>query len=173
MRADHQREAEERHDCGNRAACHIDHIVREIIDLCRLDLERLAVDVRLAIPQDLPPVMVDARQIEQVFINLVRNSIDAIGEIGQGTILIDAVLADRNFVEVRVLDSGPGFSPEVAADPFLQFYSTKAEGLGIGLSLCRSLVETHGGRIWIGVSSPGAAVHFTLPVAANADDFGG
>jgi two-component system, LuxR family, sensor kinase FixL len=123
------------------------------------------VSVHFAVSQDLPPVMVDVRQIEQVLINLVRNSIDAIGEIGQGTVSIEAALADRNFVEVRVLDSGPGFPPEVAADPFLQFFSTKAEGLGIGLSLCRSLVETHGGRIWLGVNSPGAAVHFTLPVA--------
>src|SRR5262249_48989620 len=118
-----------------------------------------------AVAYDLPPVMVDALQIQQVLINLVRNSIDAIGEAGQGTVSIKASLADRNFVEVRVLDSGPGFPPEVAANPFLQFFSTKTDGLGVGLSLCRSLVETHGGRIWIGVNSPGAAVHFTLPVA--------
>ncbi len=152
-------------DSSNRTACRVDRIVREAIDLCRPDLERQAVNVRLAVSQDLPPVMVDARQIEQVLINLVRNSLDAIGEAGQGTVSIEVAVADMNFVEVRVLDSGPGFPPEVAADPFLQFFSTKTEGLGIGLSLCRSLIETHGGRIWLGVNSPGAVVHFTLPVA--------
>jgi two-component system, LuxR family, sensor kinase FixL len=152
-------------DRSNRAACRVDQIVRETIDLCRPDLERQAVNVRLAISPDLPPVMVDARQIEQVLVNLVRNSLDAIDEVGQGTVSIEAALADMNFVEVRVLDSGPGFPPEVVADPFVHFFSTKTEGLGIGLSLCRSLIEAHGGRIWLGVNSPGAVVHFTLPVA--------
>ena len=152
-------------DSSNRAACRVDQIVRESVNLCRPDLERQSVNVRLAISQDLPPVMVDARQIEQVVVNLVRNSIDAIGEVGQGTVSIEVALADMNFIEVRVRDSGPGFAPEIAANPFLHFFSTKAEGLGIGLSLCRSLIEAHGGRIWLGINSPGAAVHFTLPVA--------
>lgn len=155
-------------DRSNRTACRVDQIVRETIDLCRPDLERQAVNVRLAISPDLPPVMVDARQIEQVLVNLVRNSLDAVDEVGQGTVSIEVALADMNFIEVRVLDSGPGFPPEVAADPFLHFFSTKTEGLGIGLSLCRSLIEAHGGRIWLGVNSPGAVVHFTLPIAQVA-----
>jgi two-component system, LuxR family, sensor kinase FixL len=89
-------------DRGNRTAWRVDQIIREIIDLCQPDIERQAVNVRLAISQDLPPVMVDARQIEQVLINLVRNSIDAIGAVEQGTVSIEATLADMNFIEVRV-----------------------------------------------------------------------
>ena len=108
--------------------------------------------------------MVDILQVEQALINLVRNSIDAIGEAGQGTISIEAALADAGFVEVRVQDSGPGFPPELVANPFLPFSSTKKEGVGIGLPLCRSLIEAHGGRIWLDVNSPGADIHFTLPV---------
>jgi len=64
-----------------------------------------------------------------------------------------------------VQDSGPGFPPTLVANPFLPFSSTKKEGVGIGLPLCRSLIEAHGGRIWLDVNSPGAAIHFTLPVA--------
>jgi C4-dicarboxylate-specific signal transduction histidine kinase len=160
-------------DHSNRAVCRIDSIVRETIDLCRPDLAHQAVNIHLAIANDLPPVTVDKLQIQQILINLVRNSIDAIGEAGQGSISIEAALANAEFVEVRVRDSGPGFPPDRVANPFLPLSSTKKEGLGIGLSLCRSFVEAHGGRIWLDVNSPGAAIHFTLPVAkpdaANSD----
>ena len=154
-------------DRSNRAAYRVDHIVRESIDLCRPFFEHRTVSIRSSVAADLPPVMVDILQVEQALINLVRNSIDAIGEAGQGTISIEATLADAGFVEVRVRDSGPGFPPELVANPFLPFSSTKKEGVGIGLPLCRSLIEAHGGRIWLDVNSPGAAIHFTLPVAES------
>ncbi len=152
-------------DRSNRVACRVDRIVREIIDLCEPDLERLGVKVSQSIAPGLPSVMVDMLQIEQALLNLVRNSIDAIGETGQGTIAIEAVLADADFVEVRVRDSGPGFPPDRASNPFLPLSSTKKEGLGVGLPLCRSLVEAHGGRIWLDAVTQGAAIHLTLPVA--------
>ena len=152
-------------DRSNRVACGVDQIVREAVDLCRPVFERRTISVRWSVATDLPPVMVDMLQIEQALINLVRNSIDAIGSARQGTISIEATLADADFVEVRVQDSGPGFPPTLVANPFLPFSSTKKEGVGIGLPLCRSLIEAHGGRIWLDVNSPGAAIHFTLPVA--------
>jgi two-component system, LuxR family, sensor kinase FixL len=152
-------------DRSSRAACRVDRIVRETIDLCRHDLDRLPVRIHQAVAADLPPVMVDILQIEQALLNLVRNSIDAIDGAGQGTISIEAVPAGTDFVEVRVRDSGPGFPPDLVANPFLPFLSTKKEGLGFGLPLCRSLIEANGGRIWLDVNSPGAAIHFTLPIA--------
>jgi two-component system, LuxR family, sensor kinase FixL len=109
--------------------------------------------------------MVDMLQIEQALLNLMRNSIDAIGNMRQGTIAIEAALKDAQFVVVSVRDSGPGFPPDRAANPFLPLSSTKKEGLGIGLSLCRSLIEAHGGSIWLDAETPGATMHFTLPVA--------
>ena len=154
-------------DRSNRVACRVDHIIRETIDLCRPDLERLTVSVHPAIAADLPAVMVDMLQIEQALLNLMRNSMEAIGDVGRGTIEVEAVLAGAAFVEIRVRDTGPGFPPDLAANPFLPFSSTKKEGLGIGLPLCRSIIEAHGGRIWLDTNATGAAVHFTLPIAES------
>jgi signal transduction histidine kinase len=152
-------------DRSNRIACRVDRIVRETIDLCQPDLDRAGVKVQQSVAPGLPLVMVDMLQIEQALLNLMRNSIDAFGNAGQGTIAIEAALKDADFVVVSVRDSGPGFPPDRAANPFLPLSSTKKEGLGIGLSLCRSLIEGHGGRIWLDADTPGAAMHFTLPVA--------
>ena len=153
-------------DRSNRVACRVDHIVRETLNLCQPDLDRVAVTVYRAAAADLPPVMVDILQIEQALLNLMRNSIDAMG--GKGVISIEAALAGTDFVEICVRDSGPGFPPELVANPFLPLSSTKKEGLGIGLPLCRSLIEAHGGRIWLDTNSLGAAIHFTLPIAKLA-----
>lgn len=157
-------------DRSNRVVCRVDHIVRETIDLCQPDLDRAGVKVQQSVASGLPPVMVDMLQIEQALLNLVRNSIDAIGAArhGEGTIAIEATLRDADFIEVNVCDSGPGFPPDRAANPFLPMSSTKKEGLGVGLSLCRSLIEAHGGRIWLNADAAGAAMHFTLPVAPAA-----
>lgn len=150
---------------SNRIACRVDRIVRETIDLCQPDLDRAGVKIQQSVAPGLPLVMVDILQIEQALLNLMRNSIEAIGNAGQGTITIEASLKDADFVVVSVRDSGPGFPPDRATNPFLPLSSTKNEGLGIGLSLSRSLIEAHGGRIWLDADAPGATMHFTLPVA--------
>ena len=141
-------------DRSNRVACRVDHIVRKTIDLCRPDLDRLKLSVGTSVAADLPPVMVDRLQIEQVLLNLMRNSIEAIGQPERGLISIEAVVAGADFVEIRVRDSGSGFPPDLVANPFLPFFSTKKNGLGVGLLLCRSIVEAHGGRIWINTDCP-------------------
>jgi two-component system, LuxR family, sensor kinase FixL len=158
-------------DRSNRAPMAFERIVKETIELCRPDLDRAGVTARSALAADLPPVMVDILQIEQVVLNLMRNSIEAIGDGGsrRGSILIEAKQADAEFVEVRVVDSGPGFSREYIESGFLPLSSSKAEGLGVGLPLCRSIVEAHGGRLWLDAGSPGASVRFTLPIAKKSE----
>jgi two-component system, LuxR family, sensor kinase FixL len=152
-------------DRSNRVACQVDDIVRQTIELCQPDLDRLMVSVRTVIAPNLPPVMVDKLQIEQALLNFMQNSMDALGKVGRGIISIDAAPAGADFIEVRVGDSGPGFPIDRIANPFLPFSSTKEEGLGIGLPLSRSIIEAHGGRIWIDSSLPGATICFTLPTA--------
>lgn len=154
-------------DRSGRAPCQFERIVQEALELCRPDLDRAHVSAHTEIAADLPPVMVDLLQIEQVLINLLRNAVEAIAESGslRGSVRIEAKPAGADFVEVRVLDSGPGFPPEFLESAFLPLASHKEEGLGIGLPLCRSIVEAHGGRLSLDAGVQGAAVRFTLPVA--------
>ena len=138
-----------------------------MIELCKPDLDQARVTARSNLAADLPPVMVDVLQIEQVLSNLVRNSIEAISDSGgtDGSIWIEARRANNDFIEVHVLDSGPGFSLERIEMGFLPLSSSKPYGLGVGLSLCKSIVEAHGGRLWLEPCHHGASVHFTLPIA--------
>ena len=144
-----------------------EQIVEEALELCRPDLDRTHVTARTDIAADLPRIMVDLLQVEQVLINLLRNAIEAIGN-RRGSVLIAAKTFDAEFIEIRVVDTGPGFPPTLLESAFLPLSSSKAEGLGIGLPLCRSIVEAHGGKLWIDDGAQGGAVHFTLPIARTA-----
>ncbi len=153
-------------DRNNRAPCSLQRIINETLELCRPDLDRAHVTARTNIPPSLPLLMVDLLQIEQVLINLVRNAVEAIASSGQhGSVSIEASTRDDQFVDVRVADSGPGFPSRFHDSAFLPLASNKAEGLGIGLSLCRTIVEAHGGKIWIDAHARGGVVCFTLPIA--------
>jgi two-component system, LuxR family, sensor kinase FixL len=157
-------------DRSNRAPYRLERIIKKTIELCQADLEQANVTATCKAVNDLPAVAVDILQIEQVLINLVRNSIEAISSSPgfHGSIEIEAKRVDNDFVEVGTLDSGPGFSRDQIESGFLPLSSSKADGLGIGLPLCRSIVEAHGGRLWLDASSKGASVHFTLPIAKRA-----
>jgi len=154
-------------DRSNRALVPFERIAEGMIDLCKPDLDQARVAAHANLAADLPPVMVDVLQIEQVLLNLVRNSIEAISDGGAtgGSIWIKARRANNDFIEVHVLDSGPGFSLERIEMAFLPLSSSKPYGLGVGLSLCRSIVDAHGGRLWLEPRHHGASVHFTLPIA--------
>jgi signal transduction histidine kinase len=154
-------------DRSGRTPCSVERIVRETIALCQPDLDRGHVAVRSSVAPHLPPVMADMLQVEQTLLNLVRNSIEAITEArqGNGIISIEAVYGEGDKVEIRVADNGPGFPASFLDSPFLPLASEKAQGLGVGLPLCRSIVEAHGGQLWFTRNTKGALVHFTLPVA--------
>jgi two-component system, LuxR family, sensor kinase FixL len=153
-------------DRSARAPCSVEQIVMEAIALCQPALDHNHIVVHWAVLAKLPRVMVDMLQIEQTLLNLMKNSIEAILEDKQrnGVIVIEAVLQHSDMVEIKVADNGPGFPPDLV-DAFLPFTSKKAEGLGIGLPLCRSIIEAHGGRLWLNRGARGADIRFTLPVA--------
>jgi two-component system sensor kinase FixL len=155
-------------DKSGRAPIAIDRIVRETLELCRPDLERHRAAMRVSLDPDLPPVMVDLLQIEQVLLNLVRNAAEAMAEnSGGGVITIRATATDSGDVVIEVRDTGPGFPPRLAAAEFPLLSSDKPEGLGVGLALCRSIIESHGGRLTLGGGPEGALVRFTLPAAGS------
>jgi two-component system, LuxR family, sensor kinase FixL len=158
-------------DRGNRAICSVERLINEALALCEPELDQVNASVRVAVAGRLPQVLVDSLQIEQTLLNLIRNSIDAFkaASINGGAISVEAVGGD-GCIEIRVADNGPGFPADVFENQFLPFSTTKAEGLGFGLVLCKTIVEAHGGRIWLDQTAPGALVHFTLPVTDDRHD---
>jgi two-component system sensor kinase FixL len=109
------------------------------------------------------PVLVDKVQIQQVLINLIRNAIEAMVQSPVRKLTVSSRIDQPGFVKVVVADTGPGVSPAVAGQLFTAFMSTKADGMGLGLSICRTIIEAHGGRIWMQPAAGGGTeFHFTL-----------
>ncbi|MFN3388701.1 MAG: PAS domain-containing protein [Allosphingosinicella sp.] len=125
-----------------------------------------AADVRFAIAPEADGVRVDRVHLQQVMMNLIRNAVDAMLEGGGRRIMVSAVPLSESEVEVRFSDEGPGIAEKVRDKIFSPFATTKPRGTGIGLSICRTIIEAHGGRIWL-ASGPdrGAVIAFTLPRA--------
>ena len=149
----------------------IARIVQEVRDLARPDIDRQDIILKTELDGELPAVLADRLQIEQVLLNLIRNSVEAIsctGREGLGQIKIEAVRRQPGFVALSVRDNGPGFSPVFGGDLPPPLSTTKADGLGIGLSLCRSIVEAHGGTLSIDSGRDGATVSILLPVAKGS-----
>jgi two-component system, LuxR family, sensor kinase FixL len=125
--------------------------------------------VRLELPNDLPNVNVDRVQIQQVIVNLLRNAGDAMEGSARKDLTISARRPDAAFACVAVSDTGPGIDPQIAEKLFSAFVTTKEEGMGVGLSICKAIVENHGGRIWFEANpSGGTTFQFTLPIDNEA-----
>jgi two-component system sensor kinase FixL len=146
---------------------------RQVVSLARLVTEASALafvstgsqslEVTVKIGED-DLVLVDRVQIQQVLLNLIRNAMEAMQDLRHGRLTISAIRREAGFIEVIVSDSGPGLAPEVAARLFEPFVSTKATGMGVGLSISRTIVEAHEGRIWADASPyGGTSFHFSLP----------
>ena len=145
----------------------VNELIRRPESACRADLDEHGIRLETLIFRDLPSVMVDRLQIEQVITNIVKNAAEAIAGAGRGDgrIQIEADIEGDNFIVISVTDNGPGFEPILLARPISPFTTTKTEGMGLGLSLSRSIIESHGGRLTLGGNGGGARVSFTLPVA--------
>jgi two-component system sensor kinase FixL len=152
----------------------VDQLIDEAILYCRAELDRCGVELQLRIERDLPLVSVDPLQVEQVVINLVRNSVEALSDAGRydGRVTIEAEREAKGYVIIRVRDNGPGFDPELMDRPVAPFTTTKQDGLGLGLSLARSIIEAHGGSLTIESEANGAVVSFTLPVIVKEQAVG-
>jgi PAS domain S-box-containing protein len=154
---------------GERKPVDINALIRETMRLAEPGARDTRASIRLELAPKLPRVLADAMQIEQVLLNLVRNSIDALaganGEIRRVTIRTRLAGADQ--VQFSVSDTGPGLAAGDAASVFDLFFSTKPAGMGVGLSISRSIIEAHAGRLWLDPDSTGGATfHCRLPAAA-------
>ena len=142
----------------------INVVVEETCRLATLGTAADGIDLELNLGADLPPVLIDHVQIQQVVLNLLRNSVDALSDVEAPTITVATVPAGEA-VEVVVNDNGPGVSAEIRERVFEPFVSSKPDGIGIGLSICRTIVEAHGGRIRVDSGTDrGTAFRFSVPV---------
>ena len=144
----------------------IDVTIREVIELTRSEAMKNGVLVQTELVEDLPPVQGDRVELQQVILNLILNAIEAMSGTNEGPrkLLITTERAEPGDVLVAVRDSGPGLAPGALENLFKAFHTTKPNGLGLGLSISRSIVEAHDGRLWASPNAPrGAVFQFTLP----------
>jgi two-component system sensor kinase FixL len=146
-------------------------IVHAVARLLAAEAVRYGITLHVAATAGHLTIHADAVQIEQVLVNLVQNAIDAIRSGGRaGDVWLQTSVASGNMVVVEVRDTGVGLSEEVRERMFDAFFTTKSEGLGMGLAISRSIIEAHGGRLWAeGNPDLGAAVRFTLPLYQEED----
>jgi signal transduction histidine kinase len=146
-----------------------ERLVVEAQSFCRPQLERSGIGLDIQIAKNLPLLRVDATQIQQVIVNLLLNSIESLTEAGRhdGRIVLEVVETTTNRVEFKIRDNGPGFSLGFSEETIAPLTTTKPDGLGLGLSLSRSIIEAHSGKLRIETSNRGATVSFTLPVDAR------
>jgi len=142
--------------------------VTEVVELVRSAITRHGVSLLMRPAEELLAVQGDRVQLQQVILNLILNAIEAMSSVdGPRELLISTEQRETNGL-VSVGDSGPGIDPEKLERVFQAFYTTKSSGVGIGLSICRSIIDAHGGRLWIEANKPrGATFQFTVPSAAN------
>ncbi|TAN65692.1 MAG: hypothetical protein EPN20_07540, partial [Magnetospirillum sp.] len=139
-------------------------LIYDAVALMRPECQRSGIHLEISLDRGIPPVEVDAVQIQQVLVNLIRNAAEVLEKFdGSRIILVTTRLNDDGDAEIEVADSGPGLADDMADGVFRPFTTTKAEGMGLGLSISRTIIDAHGGRLWLAASGPdGCAFRFTL-----------
>ena len=152
----------------DRQAENLNSVVEEAVALALVGARQSGIVPSLRFAPNLPPVLMDKVQIQQVVLNLVRNAIEAMAESEQRELTVATVLREASLAEIVVADTGPGIAPEVAERLFQPFTTTKKTGMGVGLSICREIVEAHGGHIVAAANTPrGTVFRVTLPIVAG------
>jgi len=152
---------------SRKEAFEINASILEVIALTGGEAVKHGISVRTQLAEGLPVIQGDRIQLQQVILNLMMNAVEAMSGVPEGPreLLISTDKAESDGVFVAVRDSGPGLSPASLERAFEAFYTTKSGGLGMGLSICRSIIEAHGGRLWSMANEPrGAVFQFTVPV---------
>lgn len=151
---------------SSRAPNDVNQLIREVLQMMESDLRHNNVKLDVTFDDRLPKVVIDGIQIQQVLVNLIRNAIDSMSGAGSEMRLLVIITEQReSCVRVYVSDTGRGIAPSVAAKLFEPFHSTKPNGLGLGLAICRTLIEAHSGCIGVDpVSSRGTTFYFELPL---------
>ena len=147
----------------------INRLIEDVVELTSREAQRYNVVVQTSLfDGPMPATLGDQAQLEQVFLNLIMNAIEAMSASANGVLDIKSSVSEAGDVLVTVADSGPGVTVEDLDQMFDPFFTTKSEGMGMGLSICRSIVEAHGGRLWATRGDRGLVFHVFLPVARRS-----
>ena len=154
-----------KNDIQNRTTLNINEVIREALALEGGDLQKHQILVQAQPTKQLPDVQGDRIQLEQVLLNLITNAIHAMAESDEPRVLcVKSEIIENDAVMVSVADTGPGIGPQDIDRIFNPLFTTKTDGMGMGLSICRSIIEAHQGRLWVAPNNPqGAVFQFTLP----------
>ncbi len=154
---------------AQRESVDINEVIHEMIVLLRSEAARYSIPIRAELAAGLPKVKADRVQLQQVFMNLMLNGIEAIKDTSAaGELTVRSEQAESGLM-ISVSDTGVGLPPQQAARIFDAFFTTKPDGTGMGLPISRSIIESHGGRLWAAANSgQGATFHFTLPSEVDA-----
>jgi C4-dicarboxylate-specific signal transduction histidine kinase len=148
----------------------INKAIHEVIALARSEVQGNRVSLKTQLAGDLPPILGDRVQLQQVLLNLMMNAIEAMRGVDEGPrdLWVDSERLESTDVLIAVRDSGSGLDPQSLDRLFEAFYTTKPDGLGMGLAISRSIIEAHGGRLWATANAPrGAVFQFTLPTGGE------
>jgi signal transduction histidine kinase len=152
-------------DARNRLPLDVNDLVREVVALMERELQRNRISVELELDEHLPTVQADQVQLQQVLINLITNGLEAMaGNRRARNLRVKSAIQEPDSVLISVADTGTGIDPEIVDRIFNPLFTTKSNGMGMGLSICRSIIEGHGGRLWASPGPEGGSVfQFILP----------
>lgn len=151
-----------------KTSCMINNMIRETTSLIKNELMQSKAKIEFDFDKNIPLIFIDKIQIQQVMLNLIQNAIESMNQnhVKEKRIHIHTKTANTDIIEVTITDSGPGFSKEVINKVFMPFFTTKAHGRGMGLAICRSIIEAHGGEFTINPNTSGNSwIRFSLPIS--------
>jgi signal transduction histidine kinase len=161
-------------DTQEKVPTDINKLIRTVLGLVYMDLRKHSIETNVNLSEQLPPVIGNEIQLQQVILNLVMNAIESMHSTEPRVLSIKSGTTGQDTVEVSIADTGSGISVANLNRIFKPMFTTKAHGMGMGLSICKSIIESHNGRIWVSAGVPrGSIFHFELPLRERKSDVSG
>ena len=159
-----------KHDVQEKSPVDINKLVSSVLALVVIDLQKHDIELQTELDEQIPKVLGNQVQLQQVILNLVMNAIESMSSVETRVLRIQTELSQSNKVHVSIEDTGTGIKPSDVARVFKPMFTTKARGMGMGLSICQSIIENHDGRIWVSPGANGGSIfQFELPTIASKD----